>query len=76
VNNVGCYFGFLRSNTGMGEVVGMSDVENKLDVNCHTLVKLSSAWLQIFGKCAYGIFVKIDPSVKQQHGRQAFCFFV
>jgi hypothetical protein len=23
----------------MGEVVGMSEVENKLDVNCHTLVK-------------------------------------
>jgi hypothetical protein len=39
VKNGRCHFKFLKNNTNMEEVGGMSEMENKLDVNCRTLAK-------------------------------------
>jgi hypothetical protein len=35
----GCHFRFVTNNTNMEEAGGVSEVENKLDVNCRTLAK-------------------------------------
>jgi len=39
VKNGGCHFRFLKNHTNIEEVGGMSEAENKLDVNCRTLAK-------------------------------------
>jgi hypothetical protein len=39
VKNEGCHFRFLKNNTNIEEVGGMSEVENKLGVNYRRFAK-------------------------------------